>query len=170
MKNVPKNKTQVGNGAVEEKRQPIACFRAGRSGGQGPAGRPNLSGAQRSSGVLLPDNGERGWLQEVPCGSAVSLRLGNQEAAGKEPRSIFKNDKRRRVMKAVALGPGRSSRGCGEGTAVWELQGHSVLPPGLTGGGGGGSGGGSGGETTCALSVRPSALALRGILVESAAA
>lgn len=138
--------------------------------GQGPGGRPNLSRAQRSSGVLLPDNGERGWLQEVPCGSAVSLRLGNQEAAGKEPRSIFKNDKRRRVMKAVALGPGRSSRGCGEGTAGWKLQGHSVLPPGLTGGGGGGSGGGSGGETTCALSVRPSAMALRGILVESAAA
>lgn len=40
-------------------------------------------------------------------------------------------------MKAVALGPGRSSRSCGEGAAEWELQGHSVLPLGLTGGGGG---------------------------------
>lgn len=170
MKNVPQNKTQVGNGAGEEKRQPIACFWAGRSGGPGP----------RRQTQPLPCPAEfrrpapRQWGEGMASGSAlwvsaVSLRLGNQEAAGKEPRSIFKNDKRRRVMKAVALGPGRSSRGCGEGTAGWELQGHSVLPPGLTGGGGG-SGGGSGGETTCALSVRPSAMALRGILVESAAA
>lgn len=36
--------------------------------------------------------------------SAISLHLGNQEATGKEPRSIFKNDKRHRDMKAVALG------------------------------------------------------------------
>lgn len=46
-----------------------------QSHASGLGSRPNLSHAQRSSGILLPDNGGRGWLQEVPCGCQPYLSV-----------------------------------------------------------------------------------------------
>lgn len=59
--------------------------------GQGAGGRPNGSRAQRSSGILLPDNGERGRLQEVPCGCQPSLSvLATKKQQAKNPGAFFK--------------------------------------------------------------------------------
>lgn len=71
-----------------------------------------------------PPAPQQGGQERMALGSASwmlasSLHPGNQEAAGKEPRSILKNDKRRQGMKAAALRPGAglSSGGSRDGTS-----------------------------------------------------
>lgn len=86
MKNVPKNKTQVGNGAGEEKRQPIACFRARKQTQPLPCPAEFRHPAPRQWGQGMA-SGSALWV------SAVSLRLGNQEAAGKGPGAFLKTIK-----------------------------------------------------------------------------
>lgn len=150
MKNVPpKQNTNRKWGRWGEKA--IACFRAGR-GGQVRAQAADLA-SPVPGGVQASHS--RQWGREwMALGSASwvaasSLHPDNQEAAGKETRSILKNDKRRWGVKAAAWAWG--------GAVQWGQRRRHLkgacgstrsFPPGPPGGGGSD-------EATCALSVRP---------------